>query len=129
MTFSISEKTVYIKPIKSVSNIYGRDIQLDKSNRDINVDNSLFLPEYGQDRKITKQLPTAQGVPKLYYNLNDRLISSTENNCRFLDSPERIWSREEHSRYQPRSFMNTRDDPRNNTLPDYNFTNVYKRKQ
>ena len=136
MTFSINEKTQYIKPVVSVENVYGRDIQLDKTDRDINVENG-FFPKFGQDRKITGQVPTAQGVPRLYYNLNDRLIASTDNNCVYLESPEKIWAREDHSRFTPTNFPNIPKDPRYNLVYEntrtnsynYNFTQVHRRKQ
>jgi len=139
MTFTINEKTQYIKPIINVENVFGRDIQLNKAERDINVENG-FFPQFGQDRKITGAVPVSHGVPKLYYNLNDRLIPDYTNNCVYLDAPDRVFNLEYYSRFIPRDFQDTRMDPKYAWNPwgpsrdsrqnyNYNCTKVHRRTQ
>ena len=113
MTFTINENTIYVEPISTVSDIYGRDIRLNKANRDMNVDNS-FFPVFGHDKKLPNvQLPQAQGVPKLYKNQNDRLIPSMSNFCAArLDSPTKIWDHMESSNFVNTRFPNVDVDPK-----------------
>jgi hypothetical protein len=141
MSFSINEDTQYIKPVRSVENVYGRDInfrQVKQQKIDINLETKLQHSKprrnhyFGQD-KLTPKVPGNIGIPKgLYYNLNDRLISSQTNYCKVMEEPDKIWKRYENS--SP-NFINNmlrvdiQDDPRFLSNPDVlgNFTSIYKK--
>lgn len=140
MSFSINEDTQYIKSVKTAENVFGRDFNSKqmRQNRNLNIEHELYYHPsrrnhfFGQDLLTPSQLPQTVGVPKLYDNRNDRLIAEFSNNCKIMDSPDKVYNRyrgSEPNFLMTMNTMNTSKDPRFLQDPDNNyvFTQNYKK--
>jgi hypothetical protein len=138
MSFSINEKTVYIKPIVSAQNVFGRAFSTRQTRqfRDIKQDTKFFHPEsrrdhyFGQDKLVDGDYLEAKGRNvKLYYNLNDRLTQTQTNYCKILENPSKIWNRTHSSDHVFNYMVDTNRDPRFD-FPSRNlgsFTSIYRK--
>jgi hypothetical protein len=124
----ISEPNIVIKPIKTVENVFGRDIRCNnKKNTDI--ESSMYPPaKFESDKRYQQTLPFVT-IPKLYdSSKNDRLdYTSTRQGkaCTYNQVPEYYlndWQTQQDPNVYKQYSNETSVDPRYSAQSTRYFT-------